>query len=1013
MFWFGKKSRRKSNQSARRKRPSSVRLSGWQPMLEPLEERALLTMLPPINYAAATAPTSVQIADINGDGKSDIVALTSSTNQVNVLLGNGDGTFQASVTSATAPFSSKLNVADYNHDGKPDIATNNTTSINIEFGNGDGSFQAPTPYYIGAAANDIETGDLNHDGFDDIVTASFSYGGTSQVLLNAGNGTFLPTSNTAISVFGRQVELADLNNDGNLDMVEGNDAYIVGVMFGRGDGTFQSMQVDNMGIATNDILLADLNHDGNTDATVTNGATLSVLLGTGAGTFQSATSYSANLASHLEAADFNGDGNLDILTNNGEIAFGRGDGTFYAPSPYSLAMGPSIGVGDFNGDGGADIVAAAPLGENIALNANNDAAALAGAVGLVVTAPSSATAGTSFAVTVSAVDANGNVVPGFLGTVGVTAVGGKTPVSYTFTAADNGSHTISGATTLFTAGTQSVTVTSPFLPSASTTLTITPSTAAKISVAGPATAMAGQPAAITVTALDLYGNVASSYSGSVHLTSSDGQAVLPADYAFTAADAGTHTFTATLKTAGPETVAASDTAPLSATGTSPAIFVTPAAATSLSLSGGGGFIGSPPAVTISARDAYGNVATGSNGVVHLAASDPTTTTSGDAALLNGVGTFTAMPTAIGTQTLTANDTSDATIIGSETITATAGWATRFVATPLAATAAGQTQMMTLTAYDGYGNVSDIYTGTIMVTSTDPQASGYYYAFTAAGKGVLTIPVTLKTAGMQSVTIADYMNPAANFSQTGIQVTPGAATSLSVTALHGTTAGVAQDLTVTARDAYGNVATGYAGTVALSSSDAQATFPATYTFTTADAGSHTFAVVFKTSGGQTFSLNDTANATNLAFTNFQRDIPITPAVAAAISIRAPSNVTAGVAFNITVSIVDAYGNVVPNYTGTIKFSGPSGGGNLLPANYTYTAADNGSHVFSVTLASTGTQTIGVSDTVNGSIKGQTSVKVVTSTTSTGGGGGGTATGGGGGGGTATGGGGGGGGKVKVV
>jgi hypothetical protein len=194
-------------------------------------------------------------------------------------------------------------------------------------------------------------------------------------------------------------------------------------------------------------------------------------------------------------------------------------------------------------------------------------------------------------------------------------------------------------------------------------------------------------------------------------------------------------------------------------------------------------------------------------------------------------------------------------------------------------------------------------------------------------------------------------------------------------------------------------------VAFASDDTQAALPPAYTFTAADAGVHTFSMTFKTSGGHTFTVSDAASPT---MTVTQRDIPVTPGAVVGFAFRAPSNVLAGTPFSVVVSAVDAYGNVVTGYTGTVHFIGPSGGGNLLPPDNTFTAADGGTHTFSVTLGSTGTQSIGVQDTLNGGLKGQTSVKVNTSGTTSGGGvasGGG---GGGGGGGTATGGGGGGGG-----
>jgi hypothetical protein len=224
------------------------------------------------------------------------------------------------------------------------------------------------------------------------------------------------------------------------------------------------------------------------------------------------------------------------------------------------------------------------------------------------------------------------------------------------------------------------------------------------------------------------------------------------------------------------------------------------------------------------------------------------------------------------------------------------------------------------------------------------------------------------------------------------VTAAAGAAISVTPLHGVVAGTAQSFTVTVRDAYGNLASGYRGALAFATSDTQAALPASYTFTAADAGTHTFSVTFKSSGGQAFTASDSANAAIIAS---QRDIQVTAAAMVGFAFRAPANVVAGTAFTFVVSAVDAFGNTVTSYAGKVHFTGPTGGGNLLSADYAFTGADAGSHTFTVTLASTGTQTIGVQDTVNGSLKGQVSIKVNTTGTVSGGG---TATGGGSGGGT---------------
>jgi hypothetical protein len=156
------------------------------------------------------------------------------------------------------------------------------------------------------------------------------------------------------------------------------------------------------------------------------------------------------------------------------------------------------------------------------------------------------TAGTTLQVTVTAVDSAGQVVPGFTGTVHFTSTDGSAvlPADYTFTAADNGVHTFN--ITLKTAGTQTLTVTDPYSGITGTLpgLTVTPAAASQFVVVAPASVLALTPFRITVTAFDPYGNQVTNYTGTIHFTSSDVLAWLPADYTFTAADAGQHTFSA-------------------------------------------------------------------------------------------------------------------------------------------------------------------------------------------------------------------------------------------------------------------------------------------------------------------------------------------------------------------------------------------------------------------------------------------------------------------------------------
>jgi hypothetical protein len=180
--------------------------------------------------------------------------------------------------------------------------------------------------------------------------------------------------------------------------------------------------------------------------------------------------------------------------------------------------------------------------------------------------------------------------------------------------------------------------------------------------------------------------------------------------------------------------------------------------------------------------------------------------------------------------------------------------------------AGIASSVTVTAKDAYGNIATNYTGTIHFTSSDSQATlPADYTFQAADNGVKTFSggVTLKTAGSQSVTATDTVASSITGQQTGITVDPGPASQLVVTGITtAVVAGIASSVTVTAKDAYGNIATNYTGTIHFTSSDSQATLPADYTFVSGDQGTHTFAggVMLKTAGEQSVTATDTATAT---------------------------------------------------------------------------------------------------------------------------------------------------------
>ncbi len=279
---------------------------------------------------------------------------------------------------------------------------------------------------------------------------------------------------------------------------------------------------------------------------------------------------------------------------------------------------------------------------------------------------------------------------------------------------------------------------------AASSLTVNAGSATYFVVSGfPSSTVAGVAHTVTVTAYDAYGDVATGYVGTVAISSSDSQAVLPSNASLTS---GVGSFTVTLKTSGSQSITATDTVTSSITGAQTGITVNAAGATHFVVSGfsNPATAGTASSVTVTAKDAYGNTATGYVGTVAISSSDSQAVLPSNASLTSGVGSFTVTLKTSGSQSITATDTVTSSITGAESsITVTHASAVSVTVSPSSASiTAGGSQAFTATGEDAYGNTWDV---TNSVTwSIDNGASGSWSGatYTSANAGSWMAKATL-------------------------------------------------------------------------------------------------------------------------------------------------------------------------------------------------------------------------------------------------------------------------------
>jgi len=317
------------------------------------------------------SPSYLTIADFNGDGRPDLAVLTTNTNSLFVMTNKGNGAFKAGKPINVGLVPAAMVAGDFNGDGNQDLAIVSLSGLGILLGNGDGTFQ-PLVNIRDAFGNALAVGDFNGDGVLDLVVGDNQFG-TLDLLLGNGNGTFQPIVSLPAVKNPTALAAADLNGDGNLDLVvaTGSDGQIVTIL-GNGNGTFGKPNSFSVPGATA-LAIGDFNGDGNMDVAcatvVDDAAEVVLLLGEGNGQLGSPVTIvsegSPTDIAIVAAADLNNDGHLDLIAADGSyssektlVLLGNGDGTFQKPTVYAMSGPTALGAADFNGDHKIDIVTA-------------------------------------------------------------------------------------------------------------------------------------------------------------------------------------------------------------------------------------------------------------------------------------------------------------------------------------------------------------------------------------------------------------------------------------------------------------------------------------------------------------------------------------------------------------------------------------------------------------------------------------------------------------------------------
>jgi hypothetical protein len=319
--------------------------------------------VPELYSLGGTSPTSLAVADFNGDNNLDVVQTASSGTKIMFGTGSPSSQFIFPAGKQNLALTQNGVVMDMNHDQKADLAVAVSGTVQYYEGSGGGSFIFKGSQATGPSVSRMVDGDFNGDGHTDLAVVNNQANNVS-ILLGNGASVFASAVNYTVGDAPYSVTRGDFNGDGKVDLAVGSLALnSITILLGAGDGTFNATGTSPAtGNFPLDLVSADFNGDGKADIASANqnGSTVSVLLGDGAGGFAPGilSEMLSGIINTLRVGDFNEDGKADIVANS-VVLSGNGDGTFTVVT--SLPGGTSIvgvTIADFNKDGHADIAIA-------------------------------------------------------------------------------------------------------------------------------------------------------------------------------------------------------------------------------------------------------------------------------------------------------------------------------------------------------------------------------------------------------------------------------------------------------------------------------------------------------------------------------------------------------------------------------------------------------------------------------------------------------------------------------